>query len=473
MLHASLDPPTTLFCLHFLGGSSREWGEMTASLGEAATCIPFDLPGFGDASSVSGTSVEAMADHIAGRISEFLPARWWIAGHSMGAKVALALARRAEDGDDRLAGLSGLILLAGSPPSPEPMSDEKRQAMIAWISADERTRQAEAGDFIDQNVGAPLKASDRAQAVADVLRADPGAWTAWLEAGSREDWCARVGVLRTPALVLSGSEDSDLGAAAQICLMIPHLANARHVVLQGAGHLLPLERPHAVADLIREEMVRPVEASPGAVPVPASYADLIASPRVNNRLREALVARAEPDDPAYRPEVLNALELASLRAIVDRVLPQDGRTAMDIGARIEARLASGSGDGWRFAALPADPKAYAAALRTIDAAAYAAHAVGFLALPGSVQDSLVAAVADAKLPIVGSELDAAQMKLWFEDLRGDVVRTYLAHPASLARLGFGGIGAGGDDAARLPGFVEFGIDARESWEPVAQAGEAR
>lgn len=64
-------------------------------------------------------------------------------------------------------------------------------------------------------------------------------------------------------------------------------------------------------------------------------------------------------------------------------------------------------------------------------------------------------------------LDAEEMSLWFEDLRGDAVRIYLAHPASLARIGFSGIGAGGDDAETLPGFVRVGIGDPEPWEPSA------
>ncbi|MDO9426509.1 MAG: alpha/beta hydrolase [Methylobacterium sp.] len=473
MSHTSSAPPPTLVCLHFLGGSAREWERMARHLGAAATCVPLDLPGFGDAADVPSTSVAAMADHIAGRIAALAPAHLWIAGHSMGAKVALALARRAEDGDPALAGFGGLILLAGSPPSPEPMSDDKRREMMAWISADADTRRIEAGDFIDQNTGVPLGEPDRSNAVADVLRAEPRAWTAWLEAGSREDWRRRIGVLRCPALVLSGSEDADLGAAAQVCLMLPHLADARHIVLDGAGHLLPLERPEAVADLVRNAMAKLKGPVPVPVPVPEAYEALIASPRVNGRLRAALETRANPDDPAYCPKALDAVELALLRAVIDRVLPQSGEPRIDIGARIEARLASGTGDGWRFAELPPDPEAYAAALRTLDLAASAAHAVGFLALRAPVQDALLKAVAEGELPTADGDLDGPQMKLWFEDLRGDVVRTYLAHPAALARLGFSGIGAGGDTIDHLPGFSELGIDAREPWEPTAQGTDVR
>ena len=132
--------PPTLFCLHFLGGSARAWAPMAERLVADVACVPIDLPGFGDAADVTGYDVAAMADHVAAEVRAALPGRWLVAGHSMGAKVALALARRAEDGEAGLEGLSGLVLLAGSPPSPEPMEESRRAAMIAWIGADAATR---------------------------------------------------------------------------------------------------------------------------------------------------------------------------------------------------------------------------------------------------------------------------------------------------------------------------------------------
>ena len=89
-----------------------------------------------------------------------------------------------------------------------------------------------------------------------MLRANPVAWKAWLEAGSREDWRDRIGVLRTPAVILSGSEDADLGPDAQARLMAPHLAESVHIEMAGAGHLLPLERPDEVARILQEAMSR-------------------------------------------------------------------------------------------------------------------------------------------------------------------------------------------------------------------------
>ena len=206
-----MSEPEVLFCLHFLGGSARSWGPLARALDGTPTCHPVDLPGFGEAAGRTAFSVDAMADHVDAVIGAHKPARFGIAGHSMGAKVALALARRSEDGAPGLAGLTDLILVSGSPPSPEPIPEDRRARMRAWIDADAETRRREAQAFVRENVGSALDPDTEALCVADVLRASPDAWKAWLDAGSREDWCRRIGVLRTPALILAGSEDADLG----------------------------------------------------------------------------------------------------------------------------------------------------------------------------------------------------------------------------------------------------------------------
>ncbi|MGE8129260.1 alpha/beta hydrolase [Methylobacterium sp. NPDC080182] len=473
-----MSEPEVLFCLHYLGGSARSWERLARALdGTPLTCVPVDLPGFGDAAGTPGYSVAAMADHVAEAIRARAPARYAIAGHSMGAKVALALARRAEDGEAGLAGLTDLVLVSGSPPSPEPIPEDRRADMLAWIDADPETRRREAEAFVRANVGDGLDPESEARAVADVLRAEPAAWKAWLEKGANEDWRRRVGVLRTPALVLAGSEDADLGPDAQRALTAPHLAHHRLVTVDGVGHLLPLERPEALADHLRAHLGDrprpPVEAGPA---VPPDYAALIASERVNSRLREALAERAAPSDPAYRPAALDPVELAILRAALARVVPVPH---LDLAARLDRRLSSGDGDGWRFSALPPDAEAYRAALRTLDAAARIARNRPFVTLDAAEQDGLLTLCARAALKVpesLGGRFDADRMRFWFEDLRADAVRLWLGHPAALARIGFSGIGAGGDRpgeiADGLPGFHAVGLDAPEPWEPRALRTEA-
>lgn len=438
----------TLFFLHALGGSARSWDAVIAQL-DGFECRPLDLPGFGDASDATEFSVDAMADAIAADIEAHDADRWILVGHSMGGKIATILAHRSEQ-EGRLPGLAGVVLLAASPPSPEPIDDDRRATMLGWVEHGP-IGTADARAFVDQNIAAPLPPSAYDAAVADVQRTNPQAWRAWLERGSREDWSAHVGTLATPAVIVASAEDGDLGEANQRALNMPHYAHARFESVAGAAHLLPLEQPQVVARLIREHA-----DAIGPATVPTDYARLIASERVSTRTRAILTERAIADDHDYQPTILSVSQLATLRALVDRVLPQSG---IDLAARIDAQLAVGEGDGWRFAALPVDAEAYRAGLDTLDALAGGQ----FAGLNGDDRDALLHRIEAADWT-VETPLTPDQMTLWFEDVRADAVRLWLAHPASMARIGYDGFANGGD-GVRKQGYALTAADQREGWEP--------
>ncbi|MCQ8240151.1 alpha/beta hydrolase [Rhizosaccharibacter radicis] len=466
----------TLFCLHALGGSARSWDGPSACLGDGVRCVGIDLPGFGDTPMPGRHEVEQLADHVAELVRVAAPVRWGLLGNSMGAKVALAVARRAEDGEAGLSGLERLVLMAGSPPSPEPIPEERRREMLQWFRDGPARDREQARIFVAANVSSPLPADREQAAVEDVLRADKRAWRAWLTVGAAEDWQQRIGVLRTPALVLAGRADADLGPDAQRALMLPHLAHGRLLVLD-AGHLLPLERPKEVADAVAA-FVRKDGAFPGVAAGPVlpdeAYRAFIASDRVSRRVRAALEKRMEADDPAYAPQVLTPVALALLRAVMARVLPQTSDEAnqgtIDLAARLDAQLAAGGGDGWRVATLPPDAEAYERGLRTLDAVARQGAGCPFLCLDGAGQDALLHEVQAGQCRADG--LSPHQMLAWFEDVRGDAVRLFVSHPATMARLGYGGIGNGGDEP-RLRGFDGSHLDRREAWEPRTPPGPGR
>ena len=444
------EPPLTLFCLHFLGGSARSWQDMAERLPAGLRCVALDLPGFGEAAAPQDCSVEAMAMVVAAQIAAAAPERGLLAGHSMGAKVATVLARWAEEGREGLAGLVGLVLLAGSPPAPEPMTPAKRAEMLGLFAGDAAQSRAEAARFIAQNVGAPMTDEATHAAVAEVLRADMGAWRAWLEGGSLEDWADRVGVLRLPALIVAGETDSALGPAAQHRLMAPLLAAPTRGTVAGGGHWLPWVRRGVGA------WGGAAFAARAASGLEQRYQSLIDGARTSAGTRALLRARGQPDEPGP-PVALDAAAFATLRAVVARVLPQPEPAAFDLAARLDAQLAAGPGDGWRFAALPPDAEAYRLALATLQAA-------GFAALDGAGQDALLRRAGEGTLPAGG--LDADGMRMWFQDLRADLVQLYVAHPATLARMGYSGVFYGGDGEPK-PGFAAIGIGAREAWEPLS------
>ena len=441
-----------LVMMHFLGGSTREWDEVVTLLGPDYKTVRVDLPGFGGSAGETGYSVGAMADAVHEAIRTAGLAEYVLVGHSMSGKVSMVLARRAQDaGFDRLAdcALRGLVLVAPSPPSPEPMTEEKRSTMIGSLGgAPAEGDFARALKYITRNEERDIRPAVEERAANEVLKMNRTAWVAWLEGGSKEDWAARVGVLTVPALVVAGEKDASLGPKQQRAVTLPHLGKGRIAVVKGCSHLVPMERPEAMAGMLRDF----VAALPVAR-VPESYREFLDGDRVSEPTREVLRRRME--GPPVSDGVLNAAQQRTLRAMLARVVPQVKGEEIDLVGFVVARLASGRGDGWRYAVLPEDAQAYREGLdRLIEK--------NFEEMDLEQQDTVLAKLA-AK---VGS-VDAR----WFEEVRGDAVAAYAGHPATLARWGYSGFGVGGAYTEHR-GFVDFGVNSREAWEPVAIAPAA-
>lgn len=444
--------PVTLYLLHALGASAGSFDRLSERLSGRVHVEGIDLPGFGSAASSPDATLEQTVDHVIERLTAHPGGPWMLGGHSMGGKIAALVASRILRGDAPLVGLRGMVLLAPSPPRPEPMDEERRERMLSWV-ADGAISEQDAETFIDQNTAEPLDPGAHSLALADLRRTSPTAWRAWLETGSRIDATAEVGTLDLPALVLAGVDDADLGAAAQPGLLASVYPRARFVALDDTGHMIPLERAPEAAEAIAgfvgdEVLLGPV--------VPDEWAALIASDRVDARVRGILNIRAVPDDRGYAPAVLDVAQLTLLREIADLVVPQDG-PAIDIAARVDAQLARGEGDGWRNADLPPDPEAYRAGLNTL--------AVVWPTDPAERERVLASAIegsSDARGP-----LDADRLRTWLEDVRNDLVRQWLAHPASMARVGYDGFATGGRP---IRGYVELRLGRREDWEPSGVGG---
>ena len=450
----------TIFFLHYLGGSAREWARVEQRLGGAFDLVAIDLPGFGNAARVTGYSVDDMAQMVRKTIGARAPLQWALVGHSMGAKVAAVVARHAQDGASDLAGLIALVTIAGSPPGPEPMSDVVRQTMSGWFRGDAESTLREARTYVAKNSGPHLESTAFEEAVADVLRANVAAWRAWLENGSREDWSERVGIVHTPTLIVAGADDENLGPQAQSRLMAPHFSNVRSLAIPSAKHLLPTERADDIARAIGHHVRF------------ESYRALVHSERVSTATREALVRRARTDDPNDAPVAMSAMAFATLRALVEGIIPQSALAPIDLAVRIDRQLASEIGDGWRFAALPTDREAYRLGLESLDDAARKMHGGAFATLSAEQRDALLTRIAGGDAPSPGERATSPQtfspeqMKAWFEDVRADAVKLFVAHPQTLATMGYSGIASGGDGIPKS-GFVRVGLEDSEDWEPLA------
>ena len=239
-LHGQASDAPVFVLLHYLGGSGHTWYPAISWLDEKHRCITLDTPGFGAAAGVSGYDVAAMVEQVDQSIRELKLDNCIVVGHSMTGKVALVLASRQPDY------LRGLILVAPSPPGPQPMSNEDRRSQIDYSASRE-----EAEQFVDTAASERLPDVVREVAIRDAQRANLDAWRAWPEKGSREDWSQRIGTVNCPALLIAGSADDQVPAPAeQQQLTLSHLPDSRLEVIEGAGHLMPMQTPQKLAELM-------------------------------------------------------------------------------------------------------------------------------------------------------------------------------------------------------------------------------
>ena len=234
--------PHTVLALHYWAGAGREFDSLRPLLLPDTTLLAPDLPGFGGQPAPLGFdySVRAYADWVADYLARHALADFTLLGHSMGGKIALALAAR------QPAGLRRLVLLSPSPPAGEPMSDDERTAALACFG-----KAADAEKTFDTITRLPLSTAIRQAVVADNLRCSRPAWEAWLTSGSREDISAQLPGLAVPCHLLVGARDEAITPATQRARTLPYLpAGTDCRVVAEAGHLLPLEAPALVAELL-------------------------------------------------------------------------------------------------------------------------------------------------------------------------------------------------------------------------------
>ncbi len=224
----------TFVLLHGFGTSSQVWRHVAEDLSGARALHP-DLPGFGASAGQAGYGVAQMADAVARDIGRAHVHDFVLVGHSMGAKVAASLASR------RPPGLIGLALVAPSPPTPEPMTNEGRERLRAAYG----DRQA-LENFYAGITREALDERDRENLVQDGLRASQAAWNAWLDAGSREDIGGQAGQINVPTLLLASRQDPVMSLDVIEGQVVPYFAGAQYEILEGSGHLLPLEIPKEV-----------------------------------------------------------------------------------------------------------------------------------------------------------------------------------------------------------------------------------
>jgi pimeloyl-ACP methyl ester carboxylesterase len=233
--------PAALVFLHYWGGSRRTFDPVIARLTSGCTVVSYDHRGWGAARELPGPyGISQLADDVLDVVRELGLRRYVLAGHSMGGKIAqLAASRRPE-------GLAGLVLIAPAPPRPEVVNPQAADALSH--AYDSRATVTQALQHVLTH--RPLPAALREQVIADSLAAGDDARLAWPLHGIAEDITAAASAIEVPVQVLAGQHDKVDPPAALETSLLPFIPGARMTVIEGTGHLSPLEVPGQIANLL-------------------------------------------------------------------------------------------------------------------------------------------------------------------------------------------------------------------------------
>jgi 3-oxoadipate enol-lactonase len=232
--------PALLF-LHFWGGSADTWNGVIAALKSDFRCISYDHRGWGRSDKPdSGYSIGELAQDTFALIKQLNLQSYILIGHSMGGKVAQYIAAQ------KPGGLQKLILVAPSPSLSTVPSENMLESMRNAYTSIENIQ-----GTIDQ----VFKAGDiepqlKEQLIAGMQRHNAGSRLGWTDLALQEDVSNGVGQITVPTLIIAGENDivdTPQRLEAEVKELIPQ---SEMIVIEDVGHLIMLQKPQKVAQLI-------------------------------------------------------------------------------------------------------------------------------------------------------------------------------------------------------------------------------
>jgi len=228
----------TFVLLHGLLCDADTWADFIGPLSRLGHVLAADLSGI---DSLPGAAREALA-RAAGPLI--------VAGHSMGGRVALEMARQAPER------CRALVLMNTGYRGLGEGEAEKRMALVRAARAGGVGAIAEA--WLDGMI-APRTRDDAALMArmrAMVLRSTPDSFAGQVQALiGRPDATELLGRIACPVLFMSGTEDrwSPLDRHADMASRVP---DAALEAIEGAGHMAPFEAPAACLSAITDWLAR-------------------------------------------------------------------------------------------------------------------------------------------------------------------------------------------------------------------------
>ena len=244
----------TVLLIHGSGMSARSWDKQLQSLPGALRTIALDLPGHGESDPAPRAGVEEYAGAVADALVALDCGPVVVVGHSLGGSVAIALAARSP------ALVRGLVLIASCVKLP--LVDSVGERLVAYLPGP--LRRLLFFSMAKKVLFAPDAPADAVAITMRELRVcRPETLQADVRAARAMDLTAHAAALAVPTLVLSGGRDRLITPALAERLSALITGSRLHIV-DGAGHMLPLE----AAERVNREIVTFVESLAAPRPAP-------------------------------------------------------------------------------------------------------------------------------------------------------------------------------------------------------------
>ena len=224
-----------------LGTTWHMFDRQVPQLAEQWRVFRFDLPGHGGAPAHPASSVPALAARLLATLDRLGVERFGYAGCALGGAIGIELALRHPER------LAALALIATSPRFGTADEFRQRGVIVRTNGLDPIARTSPDRWFTERFATAQPAITD--WAVQMVRTTDPGCYIAACEALATFDVRAELPGVGVPTLALVGSEDRVTGPA-EARTLVAGIPDARLAVVPGASHLVPVEQPAAVTDLL-------------------------------------------------------------------------------------------------------------------------------------------------------------------------------------------------------------------------------
>ncbi|MFI9154352.1 alpha/beta fold hydrolase [Streptomyces sp. NPDC053367] len=246
-----------------LGTTWHMWDRQVPELTRQWRVFRFDLPGHGGAPAYPAGSVADLTARLLATLDGLGVQRFGYAGCALGGAVGIELALRHPER------LASLALIAASPRFGTADEFRQRGVIVRTNGLDPIARTAPDRWFTAGFAAAQPAITD--WAVQMVRTTDPGCYIAACEALAAFDVRPELTRVGVPTLVLVGSEDQVTGPA-EARTLVAGIPDARLAVVPGASHLVPVEQPAAVTDLLVRHFSTAWQPDTGTGPIPVPVA---------------------------------------------------------------------------------------------------------------------------------------------------------------------------------------------------------